>query len=90
MLCHNVGVLSEVKAIGAGGRTIQTTAVTTTPFVIRYTAQDALGNTATPVFRSVSVYDPCPPERYCPDTGMPSPSYMMSYFRVQLPLHGER
>ena len=47
-----------------------TTAVTTTPYSIRYTAQDALGNKAKPVVRTVAVYDPCPPERYCSDTGV--------------------
>ena len=54
----------------ADGAIIQTTAVTTTPYTIQYTAQDALGNIAKPVVRTVAVYDPCPPERYCPDTGM--------------------
>ena len=59
--------------IYAGGRTIQTTAVTFTPYSILYTAQDAMGNRAMPVVRTVSVYDPCSPERYCPSTGMQVP-----------------
>jgi hypothetical protein len=56
--------------VAAGGVTIQTAAVTTTPYYIQYTATDALGNTATPVVRSVSVYDQCPPEHYCSGTGL--------------------
>ncbi|KAL0039534.1 hypothetical protein WJX77_000920 [Trebouxia sp. C0004] len=53
-----------------GGLTIQTTAATITPYYMQYTATDALGNTATPVVRSVRcVYDQCPPERYCSATG---------------------
>ena len=57
----------------AGGHAIQTNVVTSTPYYIRYTAQDAQGNTAAPVVRRVSVYDPCPPEHYCPDTGLQPP-----------------
>ncbi|KAL3143552.1 hypothetical protein ABBQ38_002351 [Trebouxia sp. C0009 RCD-2024] len=55
-------------SVYAGGGVIQTNQVTTTPFTIVYRAVDALGNVARPVLRSVSVYDPCSPERYCPDT----------------------
>lgn len=57
--------------MNAGGGVIRTDAVAS--FAIVYSAADALGNTATPVVRSVSVYDPCPPERYCPDTGVLTP-----------------
>ena len=57
-------------AVSVGGGTIQTTAVTSTPYTIVYTAQDALGNRAPPAFRTVSVVDPCSPERYCTNTGV--------------------
>lgn len=60
-------------SVYAGGGVIQTNQVTTTPFIIVYRAVDALGNVARPVVRSVSVYDPCSPERYCPDTGVNMP-----------------
>ncbi len=52
-----------------GGETIDTSAVTTTPYLIHYTAVDALGNIAVPVSRSVTVYNPCLPQAYCTDSG---------------------
>ena len=48
---------------------IDTSAVTTTPYEIHYTAVDALGNIAVPVSRSVTVYNPCLPEAYCTASG---------------------
>jgi hypothetical protein len=59
-----------IGIMAAGDLTIQTTAATTTPYYIQYTATDALGNTAIPVVRSVSVYDQCAPEHYCSGTGL--------------------
>lgn len=52
-----------------GGGSIDTSTVTTTPYVIHYTAEDALGNIAVPVSRSVSVYNPCTPQAYCTASG---------------------
>ena len=53
------------------GGVIDTSTVTTTPYEIHYTAQDAQGNIAAPVSRSVSVYNPCLPEAYCTASGEP-------------------
>ncbi|KAL0034115.1 hypothetical protein WJX79_009686 [Trebouxia sp. C0005] len=54
-----------INATLPGGGSIDTSTVTTTPYVIHYTAEDALGNIAVPVSRSVSVYNPCTPQAYC-------------------------
>lgn len=56
-------------AANAGGAAIDTSAVTSTPLIIQYTAQDALGNVAMPVVRYVNVYNPCLPEAYCTASG---------------------
>ena len=48
---------------------IDTSSASSTPYVIRYTGQDALGNAAVPAVRLVSVYNQCAPESYCPGTG---------------------
>ena len=53
----------------AGSVSIDTSVVTTTPYMIHYTAQDALGNIAVPVSRSVSIYNQCLPESYCTASG---------------------
>ena len=52
-----------------GGGSIDTSTVTTTPYVIHYTAEDALGNIAAPVSRTVSVFNPCTPQAYCTASG---------------------
>ena len=52
-----------------GGGSIDTSTVTTTPYVLHYTAEDALGNIAVPVSRTVSVYNPCTPQAYCTASG---------------------
>lgn len=53
----------------AGGSAITTTAATSTPYVIRYTGTDALGNVGAPAYRTVSVYDQCAPQKYCTTSG---------------------
>ena len=52
-----------------GGGFIDTSTVTTSPYVIQYTARDALGNIAVPVSRTVSVFNPCTPQAYCTASG---------------------
>ena len=62
-----LGLLTDAQPAGDG--VIDTSAVTTSPYKISYTAFDALGSTAAPVNRLVNVYNPCLPEAYCPATG---------------------
>lgn len=54
----------------AGGGVIETSAVTTYPYVITYSARaPAGGYVADPVVRYVHVYNPCLPATYCASNG---------------------
>ena len=57
----------------AGGSVISTAAVTSSAYIIQYTSTDALGNVGTPVYRFVSVYDECAPQKYCASSGKTRP-----------------
>ncbi len=69
--CLSASLHSSVTCLHlcTGGESIDTSTVTTTPYVLHYTAEDALGNIAVPVSRTVSVYDPCTPQAYCTASG---------------------
>ncbi len=69
-----VKLLPVCVCTGVGSIDIDTSTVTTTPYVLHYTAEDALGNIAVPVSRTVSVYNPCTPQAYCTASGeLPMP-----------------
>ena len=59
----------KLLRVCTGGGSVDTSTVTTTPYVIHYTAEDALGNIAVPVSRTVSVFNPCTPQAYCTASG---------------------
>lgn len=63
-------LLIGVNSTLAGGGVIETNAVTTSPYVITYSARAPVGGyVADPVVRYVHVYNPCLPATYCASNG---------------------